>query len=89
MILTTNMTINKYLKWVEKIIKTGGWREYKDEHGKPTGKGYQYYPVDLIPHLTHTAKDCENCKNVLAENLAIQVNIKLNGGQYRKSATHY
>lgn len=83
------MTINKYLKWVEKIIKTDGWREYKDKDGKPTGKGYQYYPKDLIPHLKHEVKDCEGCKRVLAENLAIKINIALNGGQYRKSATQY
>ncbi len=68
------MKINQYIKWVNKIIK---------------GKGNKYYPKDLIPHLTHTVKDCENCKNVLAENLAIKVNIKLNGGQYRKQASRY
>ena len=71
------------LKWERKILKTKGWREYKDENGKKTGKGYFTYPPELLQHLNHAVKDCENCKNFVAENVAIQFNILTNGGQYR------
>ena len=77
------MTINQMLKWERRIIKTKGWREYKDENGKKTGKGYFTYPPELLKHLKLEAMDCEHCKNKIAEQATINFNILVNGGQYR------
>lgn len=65
------MTINQYLKFIRKVV---------------SGKD-KYYPKDLIPHLTNSDPNCENCKKMVAENLAIQLNILNHGGQYRPGAT--
>lgn len=51
-----------------------------------TGKN-KYYPKDLIPHLTHSATDCENCKNAAAEQATISLNVKNNGGQYKPGSS--
>lgn len=65
-------TLNQRMKWARRLVE---------------GKGNKYYPKELIPHLNLSAKDCETCKRVLAENLTIQLNIMLHGGQYKPGAT--
>lgn len=62
------MTISQRIKWERKLI---------------AGKGNKYYPKDLTQHLQYAVPDCEHCKNMLATNLTIRINIANNGGQYR------
>ena len=63
--------ITQYMKFIRKVV---------------SGKN-KYYPKDLIPHLIHGDSNCDNCKEAIAEQVAIDLNIKNNGGQYKSSVS--
>lgn len=54
----------------------------KEDARLVAGKGNKYYPKELIDHLRMADMDCQACKEKLATNYAIQINILNNGGQY-------